>query len=85
MQRRRRCFLEEGKVCIRISFRDSLGSFVQSHNMIFPFEATMIEYETTALKTPYASPHLIDMKGSSLKTSQQIVNVCLTIICIRIS
>ncbi|PNX80526.1 eukaryotic translation initiation factor 3 subunit c [Trifolium pratense] len=42
--------MTEGKFGIGICFRDSLGSFVQAHTMIFPFVVTTAECEATAIK-----------------------------------
>ncbi|KAK2415048.1 two-component response regulator ARR10 [Trifolium repens] len=40
----------EGKCGIGICFRDSSGSLVQAHTMVFPFDVTAAECEATALK-----------------------------------
>jgi ribonuclease HI len=43
-------FTSEGKFGIGICFRDSHGSLVQAHTMVFPFEVTSTECEASALK-----------------------------------
>ncbi|KAK2454436.1 hypothetical protein QL285_001995 [Trifolium repens] len=42
-------FMTEGKFRIGICFRDNMGSFVQTHTMIFPFVVTAAECEATAM------------------------------------
>ncbi|KAK2426613.1 two-component response regulator ARR10 [Trifolium repens] len=41
--------MTEGKFGIGICFRDSMGSFVQAHTMIFPFVVTPAECEATTM------------------------------------
>ncbi|KAK2439486.1 two-component response regulator ARR10 [Trifolium repens] len=78
--------MTEVKFGIGICFRDSMGSFVQAHTMIFPFIVTPAECEATAMM------HALKLALSNgfervifESDCQQVVNALHNVACMRMS
>jgi ribonuclease HI len=68
-------FALEGKCCIGICFRDSSGSLVQAHTMVFPFNVTTAKYEATTLKYALLFAMTNGFEGVNFESNcQQVVN-----------
>jgi hypothetical protein len=68
-------FASEEKCGIGICFRDSSGSFVQAHTMVFPFNVTTAKYEATTLKYALLFAMTNGFEGVNFESNcQQVVN-----------